>query len=211
MRSASIAVLLAVSATALRTPSAQPRTVPAAATEHVASCGRRAALLSGAAAALGAQSPALAAPLNAGSWAEHKGSFDGNFFRDFTTSPEGFQYKFVADGEGERPERLQKVYVDYTGYLMDGTKFDSSYDKGEAFGFRLGKGKVIRGWESIAAGMPVGKKVVVKIPPDYAYGKKGTPGGPIPPDAPLVFYMEMVRFGNIKGDKPRLGSIMADS
>ena len=67
MRSASIAVLLAVSATALRTPSAQPRTVPAAATEHVASCGRRAALLAGAAAALGAQSPALAAEPSAGS------------------------------------------------------------------------------------------------------------------------------------------------
>eukprot|EP00964_Phaeocystis_antarctica_P133319 scaffold97522_cov69-Phaeocystis_antarctica.AAC.2 len=67
MRSASIAVLLAVSATALRTPSAQPRTVPASATEHVASCGRRAALLAGAAAALGAQSPALAAEPSAGS------------------------------------------------------------------------------------------------------------------------------------------------
>ena len=48
----------------------------------------------------------------AGAWAEHKSSFDSNFFRDFKTSPEGFQYKFVADGEGERPERLQKVFVD---------------------------------------------------------------------------------------------------
>lgn len=67
MRSVSIAVLLAASATALRTPCSQPRAVPAAATERVASCGRRAALLAGAAAALGAQSPALAASLNAGS------------------------------------------------------------------------------------------------------------------------------------------------
>ena len=96
-----------------------------------------------------------------------------------------------------------------TGYLLDGTKFDSSYDKGEPFGFRLNKGKVIPGWEAIAQGMNPGMKVIVMIPPEFAYGKSGTPGGPIPPNAPLVFYMEMVRFGNIKGDKPRLGSIMA--
>lgn len=79
-----------------------------------------------------------------------------------------------------------QVFIHYTGYLLDGTKFDSSYDKGEPFGFRLGKGKVISGWEAVAGGMKVGMKTIVRIPPEFAYGENGTPGGPIPPNAPLV-------------------------
>ena len=90
----------------------------------------------------------------------------------------------------------------YTGYLMDGTKFDSSYKDSAPYKFRLNKGKVITGWESVVRGMRPGQKVIVTIPPEFAYGSKGK--GPVPKDATLVFYMELVRLGNIKGDKPRL-------
>ena len=87
--------------------------------------------------------------------------------------------------------------------LLDGKQFDTSYKDGEVpFSFRLNKGKVISGWEGIAMGMKVGQRVVVLIPPAYAYGEKGI--GPIPPNSPLIFYMELVELGNIKGDKPRL-------
>ena len=81
------------------------------------------------------------------------------------------------------------------------------YDRSGPFAFRLSKGKVIPGWDAIAQSMQVGTKIIVKIPPEFAYGPNGA--GPIPPNAPLIFYMEMVEFGNIKGDKPRVGGIMS--
>lgn len=76
------------------------------------------------------------------------------------------------------------MYVHYSGYLLDGTKFDSSYDRKDAFKFRLGKGKVITGWEAVVGGMRLGQKVIVKIPPQFAYGDKSV--GPIPANSPLV-------------------------
>jgi len=130
--------------------------------------------------------------------------FDAEFFKDFTTAPNGFVYKKVTNPDTEKPVPFQKVFVQYTGYLEDGTKFDSSYDRDGLFSFRLGKGKVIQGWEATVGGMAVGQKVIVKIPPKYAYGDKKT--GPIPANSNLIFYIELVKLGGIKGDKPRLGS-----
>jgi FKBP-type peptidyl-prolyl cis-trans isomerase len=146
-----------------------------------------------------------------GEWADHEGAFDDEFFKDFKTTDSGFKFKIVQQGEGEKAQPFQKVFVHYSGYLLNGKKFDSSYDKGEPFGFRMSKGKVIPGWETVVAGMNPGMKVIVQIPPQYAYGDKGVGNGLIPPNSPLVFYMELRRLGSIKGDKPRLGGIMADT
>ena len=114
-------------------------------TTHPTLCGaatRRTALLSTAAAlAVTRPLPALAA--DGGSWAVHKGAFEASFFDDFKVSkasPE-FLYKFVEEGTGEGPVNFQSVTMHYTGYLLDGTKFDSSYG-GDPFKFRVGKGKV---------------------------------------------------------------------
>ncbi len=142
-----------------------------------------------------------------GEWADHSGAFNDDFFKDFTKTANGFAYKFVKkDVDGEKPQNMQKCFVHYAGYLLDGTKFDTSYKAlgGEPFSFRLGKGKVISGWESVVGGMQVGQRVIVKIPNEFAYGDKSV--GPIPPGADLVFYMELVKLGGIKGDKPRLMS-----
>ena len=121
-------------------------------------------------------------------WTLHEGPFDDAFFKDFQVSKAApdFVYKFIKPGEGDtKPVPNQKVFVNYRGYLMDGTLVDSSFGKGEAFGFRLNRGKVIRGWEGIVPGMTVGQRVVVKIPPEYAYGDKKV--GKIPPNSPLIF------------------------
>jgi len=186
--------------------------------------GRRTAILAAAAAPLSQLSaPAFAADMamdlqgdwlakrKLGEWADHEGAFDDDFFKDFKTTDSGFKFKIVQQGEGEKAQPFQKVFVHYSGYLLNGKKFDSSYDKGEPFGFRLSKGKVIPGWESIVSGMNPGMKVIVQIPPQYAYGDKGVGNGLVPPNSPLVFYMELRRLGSIKGDKPRLGGIMTDS
>ena len=165
---------------------------------------RRAALLqtSAAAAALSiAPLPALAG--SDGAWAKHTGPFEDDFFADFTVSKVGkeFVYKFVEEGTGDKAVNYQQLTMHYAGYLLDGTKFDSSYGK-EPFRFRPGKGKVIAGWEGLALGMREGSKLIARIPAQYAYGDKGV--GPIPPGATLVFYMECLKLGNIRGDKPRL-------
>jgi len=165
---------------------------------------RRTAAATAAAVVAGAlQLPASATEYD-GSWTQHTGPFDAEFFKDFTTTPNGFVYKKVTNPDTEKPVPFQKVFVQYTGYLEDGTKFDSSYDRDGLFSFRLGKGKVIQGWEATVGGMAVGQKVIVKIPPKYAYGDKKT--GPIPANSNLIFYIELVKLGGIKGDKPRLGS-----
>jgi len=84
----------------------------------------------------------LASFADDGAWAVHTGPFTDAFFQDgFKTSATGFLYKFVEPGTGEKPVNMQQVFVHYTGYLLDGTKFDSSYGK-DPFKFRLGKGKV---------------------------------------------------------------------
>ena len=126
-----------------------------------------------------------------GSWTDHQGPFDDEFFSGFKKTDNGFAYKFVQEGTGEKPVKGQAVLMRYTGYTMDGKRFDSSYDRGDNFKFRLGQGKVIAGWEAVVAGMSKEQRVIVKIPAQYAYGSKGV--GPIKPNSDLVFYLELYR------------------
>ena len=96
--------------------------------------------------------------------------------------------------EGTEPaaKTSDTVVVHYTGWLRDGTKFDSSVG-GDPLSFRLGAGKVIKGWDQGVAGMKVGGKRKLTIPPDLGYGARGTPGGPIPPNAELIFEVELLK------------------
>jgi FKBP-type peptidyl-prolyl cis-trans isomerase len=98
----------------------------------------------------------------------------------------------VKIGEGTVAAKGKTVSVHYTGVLTNGTKFDSSLDRGQPIVFPLGTGMVIKGWDQGVEGMKVGGKRKLTIPPDLAYGAKGTPGGPIPPNATLVFDVELV-------------------
>ena len=97
----------------------------------------------------------------------------------------------IEVGEGAEPEVGQTVIVHYTGRLVDGTKFDSSVDRGTPFSFRLGTGQVIRGWDEGVKGMKVGGKRKLTIPPALGYGPRGA-GGVIPPNATLVFEVELL-------------------
>jgi FKBP-type peptidyl-prolyl cis-trans isomerase FkpA len=103
----------------------------------------------------------------------------------------GLQYVDIKVGEGHEAKKGDTVEVHYTGWLKDGKKFDSSKDRGEPFVFPLGKGKVIKGWDEGVAGMKVGGKRKLIIPPELAYGKRGA-GGVIPPDAELTFEVELL-------------------
>jgi FKBP-type peptidyl-prolyl cis-trans isomerase FkpA len=97
----------------------------------------------------------------------------------------------VQVGAGAEATPGKQVTVHYTGYLTDGKKFDSSVDRGQPFPFQLGAGQVIPGWEKGVAGMKVGGKRKLTIPPNLAYGERGA-GGVIPPNATLVFEVELL-------------------
>ena len=108
-----------------------------------------------------------------------------------TTTASGLQFEELAVGSGNTATAGQKVSVHYTGWLTNGTKFDSSKDRGEPFVFPLGKGHVIKGWDEGVAGMKVGGKRKLTIPPQLGYGARGA-GGVIPPNATLVFEVELL-------------------
>ena len=108
-----------------------------------------------------------------------------------STSPTGLKYAVVHEGTGPVAMRGQKVDVHYTGWTTDGKKFDSSRDRGAPFSFVVGQGMVIKGWDEGVAGMKVGEQRYLVIPPDLGYGARGA-GGVIPPNATLVFKVELV-------------------
>jgi FKBP-type peptidyl-prolyl cis-trans isomerase FkpA len=107
------------------------------------------------------------------------------------TMPSGLKYEDVVVGNGAEATSGKTVSVHYTGWLTDGTKFDSSVDRGQPYQFALGSGAVIRGWDEGVAGMKVGGKRKLTIPPDLAYGAGGRPPV-IPGGATLVFDVELV-------------------
>jgi FKBP-type peptidyl-prolyl cis-trans isomerase len=107
------------------------------------------------------------------------------------TTPSGLKYTDVKVGEGEEAKAGQVVSVHYTGRLTDGTKFDSSLDRNQPFSFKLGAGQVIQGWDQGVAGMKVGGKRKLTIPPGLGYGSQSV-GGVIPPNSTLVFDVELL-------------------
>jgi FKBP-type peptidyl-prolyl cis-trans isomerase FkpA len=110
---------------------------------------------------------------------------------DLTTTASGLQYKDVTVGSGAEAQAGNTVSVHYTGWLTDGTKFDSSVDRDQPFSFPLGAGRVIAGWDEGVAGMKEGGKRILVIPADLGYGASGA-GGVIPPNATLVFEVELL-------------------
>jgi len=111
-----------------------------------------------------------------------------------TQTSSGLGIEDIAPGEGEEAQAGHRVTVHYTGWLVDGSKFDSSKDRDDPFEFWLGKSQVIRGWDEGVQGMRVGGKRKLTIPPQLGYGSRGA-GGVIPPDATLVFEVELLAIG----------------
>ncbi|HZT86789.1 MAG TPA: FKBP-type peptidyl-prolyl cis-trans isomerase [Stellaceae bacterium] len=111
--------------------------------------------------------------------------------------PSGLKYIDTKLGDGAVAKANSTVVVNYTGWLYNGgqkgKKFDSSLDRGQPFTFTLGKHEVIRGWDDGVSGMKVGGKRTLIIPPDLAYGARGAGGGAIPPNATLIFEVELLK------------------
>jgi FKBP-type peptidyl-prolyl cis-trans isomerase FkpA len=108
-----------------------------------------------------------------------------------TRTPSGLRYQDVTVGSGNTATAGKTVSVHYTGWLPNGEKFDSSRDRNQPFGFNLGAGQVIAGWDEGVAGMKVGGRRKLVIPPDLGYGTAGAPPD-IPPGATLVFDVELL-------------------
>ncbi|MDY6783049.1 MAG: FKBP-type peptidyl-prolyl cis-trans isomerase [Cyanobacteriota bacterium] len=108
------------------------------------------------------------------------------------TTDSGLQYVDIVEGDGATPQKGQTVTVHYTGTLEDGTKFDSSRDRGSPFSFKIGVGQVIQGWDEGVGSMKVGGRRKLIIPSELGYGARGA-GGVIPPNATLLFDVELLR------------------
>lgn len=111
------------------------------------------------------------------------------------TTASGLKYQVLTAGVGAPAHAGQNVSVHYTGWLLDGTKFDSSVDRNEAFRFTLGKKMVIPGWDEGVAGMQIGEKRKLTIPPALGYGQRGA-GRVIPPNATLIFEVQLLSTEN---------------
>src|SRR5579884_3392335 len=107
------------------------------------------------------------------------------------TLPDGLKYEGIVVGTGPEAKPGQTVAVDYVGTLADGTEFDASSKHGGPFEFPLGAGQVIKGWDEGVAGMRVGGKRKLTVPPDLGYGASGTPDGTIPPNSTLIFVVDL--------------------
>jgi FKBP-type peptidyl-prolyl cis-trans isomerase FkpA len=107
------------------------------------------------------------------------------------TMPDGLQYTDEQVGTGTEATAGKTAVVHYTGWLMDGTKFDSSLDRNQPFSFPIGGGQVIKGWDEGVVGMKVGGKRMLVIPPQLGYGARGA-GGVIPPNATLKFEVQLL-------------------
>lgn len=110
---------------------------------------------------------------------------------EWTKNASGLEFQEIQVGEGAEARAGMTVDVHYTGWLLDGTKFDSSVDRGKPFSFHLGAGEVIRGWDEGVAGMKVGGKRKLRIPAELGYGARGA-GGVIPGNATLIFDVELL-------------------
>ncbi|RLS77060.1 MAG: FKBP-type peptidyl-prolyl cis-trans isomerase [Planctomycetota bacterium] len=108
----------------------------------------------------------------------------------FTTTSSGLQYRIITAGAGPRPTSGQTIQAHYTGTLENGTKFDSSRDRGTPFSFTLGRGQVIAGWDEFFALAQVGDRAILRIPANLAYGSTARPG--IPANSTLVFDVQLV-------------------
>jgi len=124
-------------------------------------------------------------------FAQSKNSAPTKVTGEGTKTADGLQYWDIKVGTGATATAGQSVKVHYTGWLTDGKKFDSSVDRGQPFGFNLGAGQVIKGWDEGVAGMKVGGKRQLRIPPELGYGSRGA-GGVIPPNATLIFDVELL-------------------
>ena len=111
-----------------------------------------------------------------------------------TTTASGLMIEELVTGDGKTASSGDEVTVHYTGWLTNGRKFDSSVDRRDPFRFALGRGNVIAGWDEGVEGMRVGGKRKLTIPPQLGYGSYGA-GGVIPPDATLVFEVELLGVG----------------
>ena len=107
------------------------------------------------------------------------------------TTPSGLKYVELKEGTGATPQAGQTVEVHYVGTLEDGTKFDSSRDRGQPFSFKIGVGQVIKGWDEGLSTMKVGGRRQLIIPAELGYGSRGA-GGVIPPNATLLFDVELL-------------------
>jgi peptidylprolyl isomerase len=119
------------------------------------------------------------------------GNKDDNAEGKQVTTASGLKYTDMTIGTGASPVAGKQVTVHYTGTLEDGTKFDSSVDRGQPFQFTIGVGQVIKGWDEGVMSMKVGGKRKLVIPPELGYGANGA-GGVIPPNATLIFDVELL-------------------